>query len=234
MFSFYANPTRFLRLRERLSPWLLLLSLAGLGAGIIWGLFYSPPDYQQGETVRIMYLHVPFAWMSMFCYAWLAGSAALYLIYTHRLADLFAQAFARVGAVLTLLCLVTGSIWGKPTWGTWWVWDARLTSVLLMFFLYIAYCLLRAREESGKRAAILALLGAVNLPVIKFSVDWWNTLHQPASISRLSSPAIHPDLLWPLLLCAGGLLALTLWLSMAWVETLWREARVVRREAQHD
>jgi heme exporter protein C len=158
--------------------------------------------------VRIMYIHVPSAWMALFVYANIAISSAVALIWRHPLADLIGKAAAPIGAGFTLICLMTGSLWGKPMWGTWWVWDARLTSVLILFFLYLGYiALVNAFDDPnrGYRAAgILALVGAVNLPIIKYSVDWWNTLHQPASVVRLDGPAIHPAMLWPLLLMAIG------------------------------
>ena len=204
----FANPTRFLRIANAVLPWAGGLTAALLGAGLYLALFASPPDYQQGETVRIMYVHVPSAWMAIFVYACMAVSAAVALIWRHPLADLAAKAAAPIGAGFTLICLATGSLWGKPMWGAWWVWDARLTSVLILFFLYLGYiALVNAFDDPtrGYRAGgILALVGAVNLPVIKFSVDWWNTLHQPASVVRLDGPAIHPEMLWPLLIMASG------------------------------
>ena len=179
-----------------------------LGAGLWNALFVSPADYQQGETVRIMYVHVPAAWMAMFVYTNIALAGAATLVWRHPLADVAGRAMAPVGAAFTFLCLVTGSLWGKPMWGTWWVWDARLTSVLILFFIYLAYMALNSafdEPERGARAsAVLALVGAVNLPVIKFSVDWWNTLHQPASVTRLDAPAIHSSMLLPLLAMAIG------------------------------
>lgn len=229
MIFFYANPTRFFALTKYIVPWLWGIVVVAMGIGALWGLFFSPPDYQQNETVRIMYLHVPLAWMAMFCYAVLAISATLYLIHGHRLADLAAQALARVGIVMTALCLVTGSIWGKPTWGTWWVWDARLTSVLVLFLLYGAYLVMRGRGELGRSAAVLGVLGAINLPIIKFSVEWWNTLHQPASLSRFAAPAVHEEFLWPLLLCAVGMIALVSALVLSWIEILYQQRRLARQ-----
>lgn len=179
-----------------------------LASGLYFGLFVAPADYQQGETVRIMYVHVPSAWMAMFVYSSIAIASAMALIWKHPLADLIGKASAPVGAGFTVICLVTGSLWGKPMWGTWWVWDARLTSVLILFFLYLGYIALNNAFDDpvrgAKTSAVLALVGAVNLPIIKFSVDWWNTLHQPASVTRLEAPAIHSSMLWPLLLMALG------------------------------
>ncbi|WP_413206574.1 heme ABC transporter permease [Rhodospirillum sp. A1_3_36] len=202
----YANPTRFLRLSKILVPWCAGLTVILLIAGLGWGLVFSPPDYQQGETVRIMYVHVPAAWLGMFAYTFMACASAVALIWKHPLADLAARAAAPIGAGFTLLCLVTGSLWGKPMWGTWWVWDARLTSMLVLFFLYLGYMALANAFDDVTRgnraAAILCLVGAVNVPIIKFSVDWWNTLHQPASVMKMGGPAIDPAILWPLILMA--------------------------------
>jgi heme exporter protein C len=201
-----ANPTRFMRFSGRVLPWLSGLGAALLAVGLSLAFFVAPADYQQGDTVRIMFVHVPAAWMCMFCYLCVAAGSAVGLIWRHPLAEVAARATAPAGAVFTLIALVTGSIWGKPMWGTWWVWDARLTSVLILFFLYLGYIALHDAFEDparGARAAsILALVGVVNLPIIKFSVDWWNTLHQPASIARLGGPALHPAMLWPLLTMA--------------------------------
>ncbi len=204
----FANPGRFLRASGRVLPYLavaaFVLTLAGLG----WGLLIAPPDWQQGDSVRIMYIHVPAAWLALSGYLALAAASAVGLVWKHPLADLAAVEIAPVGAAFTALCLATGSIWGKPMWGAWWVWDARLTSVLILLFLYLGHiALVRAFDEPerGHRAgALLALLGVVNLPVIKFSVDWWNTLHQPASITRFGAPTMHVDMLWPLLVTAAG------------------------------
>jgi len=204
----FANPARFTRLADAILPWSLLATVGLLGAGLYLGLFASPADYQQGETVRIMYVHVPAAWMAMFVYSVIAGASATALIWRHPLAHIAARAAAPLGAGFTFLALATGSLWGKPMWGTWWVWDARLTSVLILFFLYLGYIALYNAFEDAARgqraAAILALVGFVNVPIIKFSVDWWNTLHQPASVLRLDGPSIHPDMLWPLLAMALG------------------------------
>ncbi len=203
-----ANPRRFSRLSRALLPWLGWLAAGLIAAGLYLGFFASPPDYQQGETVRIMYIHVPSAWMALFVYTSVAASGAVGLIWKHPLAHVAAQSAAPIGAGFTLVCLVTGSLWGKPMWGPWWVWDARLTSVLVLFFLYLGYMALRAAFDDPSRgeraAAILALVGFVNVPVIKFSVDWWNTLHQPASLVRAGGPAIHGSMLAPLLLMGLG------------------------------
>jgi len=203
-----ANPGRFLRLTAAWLPWLWALSVAVMAAGAWWALVASPTDWQQGETVRIMYVHVPMAWLAMGGYTGLAILSLMSLIWRHPLADLTARELSPVGAAVTALCLATGSLWGKPMWGTWWVWDARLTSVLVLFFLWIGHAaLVRAFDdmERGARAgAILALVGIVNVPIVKFSVDWWNTLHQPASVTRIGAPGMHVDMLYPLLVCALG------------------------------
>jgi len=204
----FANPGLFLRLSGRVLPWLVGAATLALGVGLPWALFFSPPDWQQGETVRILHVHVPMAWLAMGGYALLAVSSAVALVWRHPLADLFCRELSPVGAAVTALCLATGSIWGRPMWGTWWVWDARLTSVLVLFFLWLGHAaLVRAfvdPERGSRMGAILALIGAVNLPVVKFSVDWWNTLHQPASLTRLNAPALHVDILYPLLACGLG------------------------------
>ena len=208
MFNFLANPARFNRIADRLMPAIAGLGGVFLSIGIIFALIISPPDYQQGHTVRIMYVHVPSAWMALFTYSFIATTSGIGLIWRHPLAHLFAQAAAPIGITFTLLCLITGSLWGKPMWGTWWVWDARLTSVLFLFFLYLGFMALNNSFDDpfrGERsAAILALVGFINVPVIKFSVDWWNTLHQPASLLRVDGPAIHSSMLTPLFLMALG------------------------------
>ena len=204
----FANPARFMRIAEPILPWTSMGALAAILLALYFGIFDSPADYQQGETVRIMYVHVPAAWMALFTYTVMALASGSFLIWKHPLADLSAQAAAPIGAGFTAIALVTGALWGQPMWGTWWVWDARLTSVLILFFLYLGYMALvngfDDPERGSRMGAILALVGFVNVPIIKFSVDWWNTLHQPASISRLDAPAIDPSMLTPLLLMAIG------------------------------
>jgi heme exporter protein C len=206
-----ASPARFGRISARVLPWASALAVGLIGCGLVWALVFVPPDYQQGDTVRVMYIHVPAAWMAMFCYAVMAALSVSFLIWKHALADLAARASAPIGASFTAVALITGSLWGKPTWGTYWVWDARLTSVLVLLFLYLGHMALSNafddRERGGRAAAILAVVGAINLPIIKFSVDWWNTLHQPASVLRLDGPTIHSSMLWPLFVMAGGFTA---------------------------
>ena len=213
-----ANPTRFLRLANAALPWCGALAAGLVGAGAYVGLAASPPDYQQGETVRIMYVHVPSAWMALLAYAFVAAAGAAGLVWRHPLAHVAARAAAPVGACFAVVCLATGAIWGKPTWGAWWAWDARLTSMLVLLFLYLGVIALADAFDDPvrgeKASAILALAGAVNLPVIKFSVDWWNTLHQPASVSKLGAPSLHASMLLPLLLMAAGFAALFAWLVL--------------------
>ena len=203
-----ANPTRFLNFADRVLPWLIALTVILLATGLYLGFFVAPADYQQGETVRIMFIHVPSAWIAMFAYLLIAVAALGTLIWRHPLADVSAKAAAPIGAAFTFLALVTGSLWGKPMWGTYWVWDARLTSFLVLFLLYLGLIALwQAIEEpgrAGRAAAILALVGVVNIPIIKFSVDWWNTLHQPASVFRVEGSAIDPSIQTPLLVMALG------------------------------
>ena len=206
--TYWANPGRFRRLATRSHPYLVCATALTWLIGLWFALHDSPPDYQQGQSVRIMYVHVPSAWMALSCYLMLASACAISLIWRHLLADIAARAIAPVGAVFTALALLTGSLWGRPMWGAWWVWDARLTSVLILFFLYLGFLALVDlfdNPERGSRAgSMLVLAGVVNLPIIKYSVTWWNTLHQPSSISRLAKPAIDPAMLHPLLIMALG------------------------------
>jgi heme exporter protein C len=227
-----ANPTRFMELSGRLLPW---ASAAGILA-LVLGLYLSfsaPLDYQQGHAAKIMFVHVPAAWLAMFGYALVALSSFGLLVFRHPLADVSAKAAAPIGAAFTLLCLVTGSLWGKPMWGAFWVWDPRLTSVLILFFLYLGLIALRASIEdealAAKLTAVLSLVGIVILPVIKFSVEW-NSLHQPASVMRLGAPTIHPTLLWPLLVMALAmtLLFLAMHLKAMRNEVLRRRVKALR------
>ncbi|HHZ07446.1 MAG TPA: heme ABC transporter permease [Rhizobiales bacterium] len=221
-----ANPTRFLALAGRVLPWLYGTAIIVLATGLYLS-FAAPEDYQQGITVRIMYIHVPFAWLSMMCYTLMAVSALGTLVWRHPLADVSVKAAAPIGATFTALALLTGSIWGKPMWGTWWVWDGRLTSVFVLFLLYLGIiALTRALDDparSARAAAVIVLIGFLNIPVIKFSVDWWATLHQPASVFRLDGPTIHPSLLWPLLVMALGFTILFFALHLDAMRTeIWR------------
>ena len=202
----FANPLRFQRIADAVFPWVATAAAILTPISLYAALAVAPADYQQGEAYRIMFVHVPAAWMALLVYALIAVASATALIWRHPLAEVAARAAAPAGAAFTAIALMTGSLWGKPMWGTWWEWDARLTSVLILFFLYLGYIALHDAFEDparGARAAsILALVGVVNLPIIKFSVDWWNTLHQPASILRVGGPSIASSMLWPLLLMA--------------------------------
>ncbi len=236
-----ANPTRFVALAGRLLPWLYGVAVVVLAIGLYLS-FAAPEDYQQGITVRIMYIHVPFAWLSMMCYSVMAVSALGTLVWRHPLADVSVKAAAPIGATFTALALLTGSIWGKPMWGTWWVWDGRLTSVFVLFLLYLGIiALTRALDDparSARAAAVIVLIGFLNIPVIKFSVDWWATLHQPASVFRLDGPTIHPSLLWPLMAMALGFTILFFALHLNAMRTeIWRRRvaamrRVAARRAE--
>ena len=228
----FANPKRFMDASGAVLPWLSVAAAAALIVGL-WLAFSVPPDYRQGETVRIMFLHVPAAWTAMMAYGLLTLASIIGLINRHPLADVAAKTAAPLGAVFTALGLVTGSLWGKPMWGAWWVWDGRLTSFLLLLLIYLGYIALGNAIEDETRAArtcaILAIVGAVNLPIIEFSVDWWTTLHQGESILRKGGPLIAPVFLWPLALMALGytLLFLILWTIRIRTEILNRRARVL-------
>jgi len=204
----YANPGRFLRLAKPSLPWLAGFSLILTVTGLIWGYYFAPADWEQGDAARIMYVHVPAAWVAMAGYAALAVASFFSLIWRHPLADIAAEEIGPVGAGFTFVCLVSGALWGKPMWGAYWVWDARLTSVLVLFFLYLGHiALIRAFDnpQHGHRAAaILALVGAVNLPIIVFSVQWWNTLHQGNTISISGGSKIYVTMLYPLLIASVG------------------------------
>jgi heme exporter protein C len=231
----FANPARFMRLSGAVLPYVATAAALAMAAGLVLALVVAPPDYQQGESVRIMFIHVPAAMMASAVYAVMAAASACALVWRHPLADIAAQEAAPIGAAFTFVCLATGSLWGEPMWGTWWVWDARLTSVLVLFFLYLGYiALINAFDDPtrGARAgAVLAIVGIINLPIIKFSVDWWNTLHQPASIVRLDGPAIDPSMLYPLLvmILAFVLLFATLLLIRIRTAILARRLRAMRQ-----
>ncbi len=230
-----ANPTRFLSLVDRAVPWLTAATLILLAVSLYLALFVAPPDYQQGETVRIMFVHVPAAWLAMFGYVLITAAALGTLIWRHPLADVAAKTAAPIGATFCFIALVTGSLWGKPMWGTYWVWDARLTSMLVLFLLYLGLIALwQAIEEpgrAGRAAAILALVGVVNIPIIHFSVVWWNTLHQPPSVFRPGGPTIDPSLLTPLFVMAVAftLLFVLLHLIAMRAEILRRRIRAMRQ-----
>jgi heme exporter protein C len=227
-----ANPSRFLTLSGRILPWLSAATLIVFAYGIVQ-VIGAPNDYQQGATAKIMYIHVPAAWLSMFIWGTMSIAALGTLVWRHPLADVAAKAAAPIGAALTLQCLITGSLWGRPMWGTYWVWDGRLTSVLVLFLMYLGVLALwRTIEEPSRAAravAVLTLVGAINLPIIKFSVDWWSTLHQPSSVLRLGGPAMHPSILVPLLVMglAFFLLFFTLHLAAMRNEIMRRRVRTL-------
>ncbi len=235
----YANPTRFLRIARWLTPVLFLGGLALTGAALAWGFFAVPPDRLMGETVRILFVHVPAAWLGMGGWTAIAIASLVELVWRHPLASIAARAAAVPGAVFTAICLVTGSIWGRPTWGTWWVWDGRLTSMLVLLFLYLGYIALAqnvTREGASSRIlAIFGLVGAVNVPIINRSVVWWNSLHQPPSIT-IGQSAIDPVFLWPLLAATLGFSLLFGGIVLARMRTLLAEiqadARLRRRAMQ--
>jgi heme exporter protein C len=199
----FGSPPHFWRLSGAMIPWFGWIALVLITVGTVGGLWIAPPDYQQLDAFRIIYFHVPSAWLSQFGYVLMAMAAAVGLVWRIKLAHAVAAACAPIGASFTIVALATGSIWGKPMWGTWWVWDARLTSTLVLLFLYFGYMALRAAIDDENRAdrasALLAIIGVINIPIIKYSVEWWNTLHQPATISKLGKPAMEPSMLIPLL-----------------------------------
>lgn len=201
-----ANPNLFLRIAGKVLPFAWVLTVMLFAVGLYGALVSSPADYQQGETVRIMYIHVPAAWLGLFVYVLMAALSAIAIIFRHPLADYSAKAAAPLGAAFCFLALATGSLWGKPMWGTWWVWDARLTSMFVLMLFYLGYIAIWRSFDDPQRAALLArvvaLVGVINVPIVKYSVDWWNTLHQPASVFRMGGPKIDQSMLWPLLVMA--------------------------------
>ena len=212
-------------LRRRL-PIFNIATLIAFIFGLYYAILNSPPDYLQGDSMRIMYVHVPAAWLALSSYSFLALSCIAWFIFRNPIFNLFAKSIAPIGALFTLIALVTGSIWGKPTWGTWWAWDARLTSMLILFFLYAGYIMtwqtIVNKDLAAKISAALGIIGFINIPIIKFSVDWWNTLHQPATISKLSAPSIHISMLTPLMLMTFAyiLFLVTVFLMRYKIETL--------------
>jgi len=229
VFNWLANPNRFSKLTGNLQLPLIILSTTMILSGLYYGLFDSPEDYQQGDAVRIMYVHVPSAWLASFLFFSLAISCIFYLVWKHPLADLISNAIAPIGAIFSVLTLVTGSLWGKPMWGTWWVWDARLTSMLILFFFYLGYMLLsnafERKIDGSKSASVLAIIGLINLPIIKFSVDWWHTLHQPSSILRMDGPSIDKEMLLPLTLMMVGFSLFSIYLIITNVKTMLLEKK---------
>ena len=231
MINWLANPARFMRLSGWALRWCAWPAVAVLAVGLYLSLVAAPPDYQQGESVRIMFIHVPAAWMALSVYLFIAVASAVALVWRHPLAEIAARAAAPIGAAFTFVCLATGSLWGRPMWGAWWVWDARLTSVLILLFLYLGYiALVNAFDDpsrGGRAGSVLALVGVVNLPIIKFSVDWWNTLHQPASVMRVGGPRIDISMLVPLLVMAAGFSLLFLTLLMLRMRTILNERKAM-------
>jgi len=227
----FGSPPFIYRVAGFLGPWFGAVSLVCLAVGLYLGLWVAPPDYEQGDSYRIIYIHVPSAWMSMFVYVVMATSSAVFLIWRLKIADAVALSCAPIGAAFTAVALLTGSFWGKPMWGTWWIWDARLTSQLLLLFLYLGYMALRSAMETPQSAArvagILAVVGVVNIPIIHFSVEWWNTLHQPATITKLDKPSMHISMLVPLLIMVVSFQMLFFYNLMVRLRTiiLEREAR---------
>ncbi|WP_188692300.1 heme ABC transporter permease [Bowmanella pacifica] len=225
----YAKTERAFALCSKLLPWCWGGAALGLTIGLIWGLAFAPADYQQGDSFRIIYLHVPSAILSMGAYSGMAIAAFIGLVWQIRSADMAVAAIAPVGAVVTFVALFTGAAWGKPMWGTWWVWDARLTSELILLFLYLGvmalYQSFEDKQQGAKAAGILALVGVVNLPIIHYSVEWWNTLHQGATITKFGKPSIAPEMLWPLLISIVGLGLLVAALSLYRLQS-----EMIRRE----
>ena len=257
MFSYFSNPARFDRLARTLIPWTGGLAAVLMVIGVIWVFFGIPPDYQQDWTIRILYIHVPAAVIGMALYAGLAVASFVYFVWRHALADAAAEAIAPIGAVYTALMLATGSIWGRPTWGTWWEWDGRMTSALVLLLLYLGYIALRAAVEDPRQgaraAAILGMAGAINLPIIKWSVEWWSGVHQGASLTLENADAldpeghaaclgdqcvqsmIHPTQLPPLFIMMAAVALLAAWQVMYRMRTMRMERRADalqrRREA---
>ncbi|MEE9338358.1 MAG: heme ABC transporter permease [Methylococcaceae bacterium] len=226
-----ASPRWFYDITSKLLPWFTIIAFLLIVTGTIWGLVFAPADYQQGNSFRIIYIHVPTAILAQSCYMLMAVAGAIGLIWKIKIAHVIAKSCAPIGASMAVLALVTGAIWGKPTWGAWWVWDARLTSMLVLFFLYVGVIALTSAYEhvaSGdKAAAVLALVGVVNIPIIKYSVEWWNTLHQGATFKMTEKPAMPPDMWIPLLIMIIGFYCFfaVILMSRARTEVLRRENR---------
>ena len=226
---YYAAPQRFYALAGRCIPWFAVAAVLLAAAGLVIGLGLAPTDFQQGDSYRIIYIHVPVSWMSMVLYLAMAFWAAIGMIFNARLAFMLAQAIAPTGALMAFLSLWTGALWGKPTWGTWWVWDARLTSELILLFLYLGYMALRSSFDDPQRAdrasAVLAIVGVINVPIIHYSVEWWTTLHQPASVTKLDKPSIAIEMLYPLFIMMLGFQ-----LYFGWAISRRLRGEILRRE----
>ena len=216
--KFLINPNKFNQLTDIIIKPVFYLSMVTLAVGLIFALYLSPNDYQQGSTVRIMYVHVPSAWLALLTFAIMTIYSIIALAFKIPFGFIINSAVAPIGAIFTLICLVTGSLWGKPMWGTWWVWDARLTSVAILFIIYLIIIIINFsfenRDIREKIVAVFVIIGSINLPIIKFSVDWWNTLHQPASISKLSSPSIDSSMLRPLLIMTVAFMLIGLLIAL--------------------
>ena len=216
--KFFINPSKFNQLTDIIIKPVFYLSMVTLAVGLIFALYLSPNDYQQGSTVRIMYVHVPSAWLALLTFAIMTIYSIIALAFKIPFGFIINNAVTPIGAIFTLICLVTGSLWGKPMWGTWWVWDARLTSVAILFIIYLIIIIINFsfenRDVREKIVAVFVIIGSINLPIIKFSVDWWNTLHQPASISKLSSPSIDPSMLRPLLIMTVAFMLIGLLIAL--------------------
>lgn len=232
MINYLANPIRFLKFSKVATPIFGVLALITMIWGLYLALIKSPPAIEHGQSVRMMYTHVPAAWCAMMAYTALAIASFVSFVWRHPLADSAAKSFAIPGAAFTFLALITGSLWGKPAWGTWWQWDGRMTSVLILFFIYMGYLalwnIIPERKRAARLASILALVGFINIPIIKFSVDWWNTLHQPASISTPGAPGMPAEILWPLFIMMAAYSFLFGWLSMRGIEADIVKSRKVR------
>ena len=232
-FHEWGSPKAFYVRSGKMLPWLAFLTVTLLTVGLAWGLFFAPSDYQQGQSVRIMYVHVPAAILAQSSYVMMAVAALVALVWRIKIADAAVQTAAPLGAMMTLLALATGSLWGKPMWGTYWVWDARLTSTLILFFLLVGVLALRSASgrgrNAGRAASVLALIGLINLPVIKYSVDWWFTLHQPASFTLTERPAMPVEMWAPLLVMVLGFYS---WFAFTWILRLRLE--VLQRESRAD
>ncbi|MCU0804216.1 MAG: heme ABC transporter permease [Burkholderiales bacterium] len=230
---YFAAPNTFYPLAGKMIPWFTAAALGLAAIGLYIGFFVAPTDFQQGEGYRIIFVHVPTAWMSMFLYVVMAFWAAIGLAFNTRLSSMMAQAIAPTGALMTFLALWTGSLWGKPMWGAWWVWDARLTSELILLFLYIGFMALQASIDDPRRAdragAVLAIVGVINVPIIYFSVQWWNTLHQGASVSITRSPSMATTMLWGMLV-----MALAFWMYSIAVVLVRVRAIILERERNTD
>lgn len=233
MFTRYANPDRFMRLSSWAMPLAAIVAIALFAVGLPWALIWSPADYKQLDAMRILYVHVPTAWWALGIYGFMAVASLMGLVWRHTLADIAARAAAPIGAMFAGLCLATGSLWGAPIWNTWWVWDARLTSMLIVFLTYLAYMALWSAVEdeakAARLAAILCLAGAINLPIVYMSVEWWSTLHQPSSVR---SGRLHPTMLWPLLTMAGAFLCAFIAMMLANVRAEIYRRRVMASAAR--